>query len=127
MKEFRGFALLELLAIVMAVEIWAPQLCGRQVQLRSDNESTVFMLNAKTSKKEENMSLIRHLTLTCMSFQIHVTARHESGQRNFFVDSLSRGLPEKFLKLVPWQTKSTPTPPPTTLWPMMWSRLRNLN
>ena len=83
--------LLELYTIVIALKLWAPQLCSKQVQLCSDNEATVYLVNAKTSNKEINMNLLHHLTLTCMYFQIYITIWHENRIWNRQVDALSRG------------------------------------
>ena len=119
-------ALFELYAIVIAIETWAPALAGKQVQLRSDNEATVFMLNAKTSKKECHMNLLRHLTLTCMSFQIYVTARHESGKSNIMADALLWLQLQRFFSVAPSNMNRMRTPLPASLWPISWQRLHNL-
>ena len=76
-----SIAPLELFTIVIGVEMWAPLLQGKQICLCSDNEATVFCLNKKSSKNTECMFLIHHLTLTCMQFQIYVTAQHYLGKR----------------------------------------------
>ena len=83
-----SIALLELFTIVIAVEMWAPLLQGKQIHLCFDNEATVFCLNKKSSKNNECMFLICHLTLTCMQFQIYVTAQHYLGKKNILADAL---------------------------------------
>ena len=119
--------LLELYAIVVAVEMWAPELRGKQVQLRSDNEVTVYLINAKYSKKEINMNLLRHLTLTCMYFQIYITIWHEPGVRNKQADALSQGAFCTFLDLALGHTEKSPRPLPASLWPISWQKLKNLS
>ena len=43
--------LLELYAIVVAMDMWAPLLRNKQIRLCSDNMSTVYKLNKKSSHK----------------------------------------------------------------------------
>ena len=50
--------LLELYAIVIAVDTWAPLLRNKHVRLRSDNMSTVYELNKKSSRKVETHGAI---------------------------------------------------------------------
>ena len=100
--------LLELYTIVVAVEMWAPELRGKQVQLRSDNEATMYLINAKSSKKEINMNLLRHLTLTCMYFQIYIAIWHDPGVCNKQADALSRGVFRTFLNLALGHTEKLP-------------------
>ena len=69
-----SITLLELYAIVIAVEAWAPYLARKHIRLRSDNQGTVYYINKKSSNCKDCMGLLRHLTLTCMQFQIYVTA-----------------------------------------------------
>ena len=79
---------LELYAIVIAVDTWVPLLRNKQIRLRSDNMSTVYELNKKSSHKLEHMALLRHLTHTCLSFQIYMTTRHQPGKQNILSDIL---------------------------------------
>ena len=90
-QQTPSISLLELYAIVMAVEMWAPLIQGKQIRLHSDNEATVFCINKKSSKNKECMFLLCHLTLTCMKFQIYVAAQHYHGKKNILADALSRG------------------------------------
>ena len=121
-----SISLLELFAIVIAVDMWAPMLQGKQIRLHSDNEATVFCLNKKSSKNRKCMYLLRHLTLTCMQFQIYVTVQHYQGKRNILADALSRGKIQSFCQL------SETTHPmscnltllPASLWPISWKMLR---
>ena len=121
-----SIALLELFTIVIVVEMWAPLLQGKQICLRSDNEATVFCLNKKSSKNNECMFLIRHLTLTCMHFQIYVTAQHYLGKKNVLADALSWGKIHQFHQLARQQhvMEEHPTQLPSSLWPLSWKMLR---
>ena len=73
--------LLELYALVIAIDIWAPLLKGKHVRLRSDNMSTVFEINKKSSCNEEHLALLRHMTRTCLTFQVYLTACHKEGRK----------------------------------------------
>ena len=110
--------LLELYAIIITVDVWAPELAWRQVQLHSDNKATVYLINAKSSKKPYHMNLLWHLTLTCMYFQIHVIICHECSCSNKQADSLSRGDLRTFFKVAPPHMSSTPKHLPSPLWPL---------
>ena len=116
--------LLELYATVIAVDIWAPLLRNKQIRLRSDNMSTVFELNKKSSRKSERMALLRHLTHTCLSFQIYVTARHQPGKQNILSDILSRGKVQLFKEKTRWTFNANPTPLTSTLVPISWKKLQ---
>ena len=64
--------LLELYTVVVVVDTWAPLLRNKQIHLCSDNMSTVYELNKKSSHNIECMALICHLTHTCLFFQIYM-------------------------------------------------------
>ena len=120
-----SIALLELFTIVIAVEMWAPLLQGKQIHLCFDNEATVFCLNKKSSKNNECMFLICHLTLTCMQFQIYVTAQHYLGKKNILVDALSWGKIHQFHHLAQQLhvIEVLPTQLLSSLWPLSWKML----
>ena len=115
--------LLELYAIVVAVDMWAPLLRNKHVRLRSDNMSSVYELNKKSSRKTECMALLRHLTHTCLSFQIYVTARHEPGKQNVLSDILSRGKVKLFREKTKGRFRANPTPLTSSLVPISWKKL----
>ena len=77
-----NIALLELFSIVMAIKIWAECLSGKSIILRSDNSATVVWINQKKSPIPAAMNLIRHLTKTCLHFQVVVLAWHLPGHFN---------------------------------------------
>ena len=115
--------LLELYAIVVVVDIWASLLRNKHVRLRSDNMSTVYELNKKSSRKVECMALLWHLTHTCLSFQIYVTARHEPGKQNILSDILSRGKVRLFKEKTQGKFREYPTPLTLSLVPISWKKL----
>ena len=123
-QQTPSISLLELYAIVIAVEMWAPLIQGKQICLCSNNEATVFCINKKSSTNQECMFLICHLTLTYMKFQIYVIAQHYHGKRNVLADALSRGKIQHFHQLsCTLSMNPKPTLLPTTLWPISWQLL----
>ncbi len=115
---------LELFAIVMAIEIWAPQLATKRIQVFSDNTASVEILNAKFSKCNFCADLMRRLTLTSLSFQLYVTARHIPGKLNTKAGLLSRLKFREFHRKYPTM-QSTPQPLAPSLWPLCWRTLTN--
>ena len=116
--------LLELYAIVLAVDVWKNHFRGQHIRLNSDNSATVHMINNKSSKVKENMMLIRHLTIICMNFQIYVTARYHKGKLNKESDSLSRGKIRLFKRLTKYQANPRPTSIRSKIYPISWRTLR---
>ena len=116
--------LLELYAIVLAVDTWAPLLRNQQVRLRSDNMSTVYELNKKYSRKPERMALLRHLTHTCLSFKIYETTRHQPGKQNHLSDILSRGKIALFRETTKGKYQANPTPITSDLALITWKKLQ---
>ena len=102
-----NIALLELLAIVIAVETWASDLAGKSIVLRSDNMATVIFINKMLADLPAAMTLLRHLTKTCLHFQIYLKSRHIEGDRNVDCDLLSRGQLHQYLQCNP-MANSTP-------------------
>ena len=123
-QQTPNISLLELYAIVIAVEMWAPLIQGKQICLHSDNEATVFCINKKSSRNQECMFLICHLTLTCMKFQIYMMAQHYHRKKNVLADVLSRGKIQHFYQLsCTLSMNPKPAPLPATLWPISWQLL----
>ena len=67
-----SITLLEFLAVILAVDTWAEEITSSQILVRLDNQSVIQFINKITSKCKWCMSLVRHLTFTCMHFQIHL-------------------------------------------------------
>ena len=123
-QKVPSIMLLELYAIVLAVDTWAPFLRNKQIRLRSDNMSTVCELNKKSSRNPERMSLLRHLTHTCLPFQIYITAQHQPGKQNYLSDILSRGKIGLFREITKGSFKPNPTPLTSPLVPITWKKLQ---
>ena len=115
-----NIALLEMLAIVMAVEIWAPLLAGKTIILRSDNEATCKMIRNQKADIPACLSLLRHLTKISLHFQLLITTKHISSEDNWKTDLISRGKFGEFR----FRNKSAdivPQPLPSSLWPPTWT------
>ena len=111
-----NIALLELFAIVTAFDLWAPQLARSTITLRSDSEATRGWVNSQKSDIPVTMSLLHHLTKTCLLFQIHVRIQHVKSKDNEMADKISRNQ----LALFHPQMDRDPTPLPDTVWPPVW-------
>ena len=67
-----NIALLELFTIVAAGEVWAPELAGKFMVLRSDNATTIAFINRMRGDIPAVMDLLCTVTKTCLSFQIYI-------------------------------------------------------
>ena len=121
-----NITLLELYAIVTALELWAPQLQGMHIILWSDSSVTVGWLTRKQSPIPAAMQLICHITLTCLQFQIIIKAVHLKGALNQKSDWISRGHLHLLCKYYPYIDRD-PTPLPSSLWPRFWTREQMLS
>ena len=81
----------ELFAIVIAVELWTPQLQGKHIVLHTDSSATVGWIVRERFSIPAAMQLIRHLTMTCLQFQIVIKAVHLGGVLNQKSNWISRG------------------------------------
>ena len=114
-----NIALLELYAIVLAAEVWAKELGGQAIVLRSDNSATVSSINSMKSEIPVAQQLLKHLSLTCLHHQIFFKAVHIEGSKNILSDLLSRGKIPEF-KMAHPGTRQEPEVLPPTLWPPKW-------
>ena len=92
-----NIVLLELLAIIMAVELWAPLLTRKVITLRSSNMATVVFIDKMKADIPVVITLLCHITFTCLQFQIHLQGVHIEGIKNLESDLIPRGTDEKFL------------------------------
>jgi hypothetical protein len=97
----RNIALLEFVPIVLAIELFAPLLCGQRILLRSDNEALVYIINKQSTSHKEIMQLVRRLVVACMRNNICVWAKHISGVHNVVADRLSRFQNKEAFKAAP--------------------------
>ena len=114
-----NIALLELLAIVMATELWAKSLQGQAIVLRSDNTATVTLINSMKSEIPAAQQLLKHMSLNCLHHQIFFKVVHIEGSRNILSDLLSRGKLAQFKTTHP-TAQTHPEALPVSLWPPKW-------
>ena len=116
-----NIALLELLAIVSAVETWAEELAGKHIILQSDNAATVVFINKMKSDIPAAMDLLRKVSKTCLSFQIWLKAEHLAGVLNMDCDHISRNRLDLFFKRNPTAPRQC-LPLPRSIWPHTWTQ-----
>ena len=128
-----SIALLELIAIVVTVDTHAAHMQGRQIRIRSDNESMVKAINRASSKCKHCLALLWHLTTVCLRFQIHLVAVHMPGEANGPADALSRQafrwfnrLRQAHFNVTSWRLRKEPTTIQSPLWPVSWGVLKKL-
>lgn len=80
----------ELFPIYLILVIFANELKGKHVTLRSDNSSVVSAINLQTSKNKNLMHLLRKLVLVLLKKNIICRAVHIQGVKNDITDALSR-------------------------------------
>lgn len=100
-----NLSLLELIPIVLALFIWAPEFANQKVTFpkgfRDDNQALVFIINKRTSKDKQIMKLIRHLVFLTMYNNIQFKALQILGCKNEIADALSRLQMVRFRTLAP--------------------------
>ena len=106
-----NLSLLELIPIVLALFIWAPEFANQKVtfpkDFRADNQALVFIINKRTSKDKQIMKLIRHLVFLTMYNNIQFKALHILGCKNEIADALSRLQMVRFRTLAPASKANT--------------------
>ena len=84
--------ILELQAIIQAVQHWAPRLRGHQVTVFSDNTTAVSYINHQGGTKSTTLcSRTWDLLHMCRRWDILLRASHLAGSDNSMADALSRG------------------------------------
>ena len=115
-----NITLLELYAIVMAVELWVPRLSSQCITLRSNNSSTCDYITSMKSNIPACQQLFCHFTLTCLHFQIYIKAEWLEGSKNVWSDLLSHRQISQFLQKH-LTANPHPDPLPSSLWPPTWT------
>ena len=105
----------ELFPIVLGFEIWGNDLKNKCITMYSDNNAVVNMINKKTSKHKDCMTLVRRLVIINMSCNILTCAKHIPGVNNVLADSLSRLQVKKFLNEFPTAERMPTAIPPHLL------------
>ena len=101
-----NIAVKELLPIVLAVQLWGHQMKNSRILFMSDNQSVVYVINARTSKDTVMMDLLRKLVIATMSNNIDFQSKHIPGKYNVIADLLSRFQEEKVFHMAPWIRKT---------------------
>lgn len=80
----------ELFPIIVALELWSQILHNKRIMFYSDNIAVVYVINKKTSKDKNIMSLLRRLVTQALKYNIVFGADHIPGLQNVIADKLSR-------------------------------------
>ena len=104
----------ELYPIYLACMVWTPFWANKRICFHCDNQATVAILSAKSSKIPRIMNLIRLITFQTLKFNFTFTAKHVPGIDNSIADSLSRFQMTRFRLLAP-DASPVPCPIPPSL------------
>lgn len=113
-----NLVLLELFPIIVSLELWGSELCGRRVCFWTDNMGVVHGVNNLTSSSLPVLGLLRHLVLRCLDYNISFRARHVPGVENCAADSLSRFQFQEFRRCCPGADLEG-SPFPEDLWDLV--------
>lgn len=111
----RNIALLELVPIVVAFNIWATELANRQITLWSDNQAVVQAVNTGHAHCARVAALLRRLLGAQFRGNIAIRARHIAGAENSVADAISRFQWAEFRELAPAADREM-TPMPEEAW-----------
>jgi hypothetical protein len=82
----------ELKTALAMLERWGPQLRGRRILVRTDNMTTMKVINKLTTASADLKPLAERIYALATEFDIDVRARHIPGLKNILADRLSREL-----------------------------------
>ena len=121
---------LELYAVTVGIFCWAEKYQNKKIILFCDNMSVVYMLNNATSKCRNCMVLIRLIVMKSLRWNVHISARHVTSEKNGYADHLSRMRYSAFRRLAKLEGKSFNkynVQVPDELWPMnkLWLDLES--
>ena len=85
-----NIAVLEMLAVMVALKIWGTQLQGHYFWIHVDNEAVASVLNTGASRDSQLQDVLREIALIAARHQFVIKARHISGISNRVPDWLSR-------------------------------------
>ena len=91
-KHLKGssIALLEILAVMVALKIWGHRLKGTYFWIHVDNEAVASVLNTGACKDSKLQDVLRESALLAAQHQFVIKARHIAGVANRVPDWLSR-------------------------------------
>ena len=80
----------ELLAVVIAIKLWAKDLHGRMIRFSTDNQNALFAINKGRTRDPFMLCCIRELAWVCAEHQIMIKACYVNTKLNKIPDALSR-------------------------------------
>jgi hypothetical protein len=88
-KEYH-INILELMAIMVALKLWAHKLINSRVQVLCDNLASVTVLNTGRTKDKVMLALMREIVYLCCKYNCQIRLVHISTKDNTLSDYLSR-------------------------------------
>lgn len=89
-EHSRNINVLELWAVVAALERWAPHFSDKSVHLYVDNSQVMFMLRNSSSINKQCMAWLRRLFWLTMKFNVRLLPEYVPSEDNVAADCLSR-------------------------------------
>ena len=86
----KNIAILELMAVMVAVKIWGESIAGTYFWIHVDNEAVAVVLNSGGSRVTELQDILREIALMAAKYQFVIKAKHIMGITNRVPDWLSR-------------------------------------
>ena len=87
-----NICVLELFPILLALKLYTAEMANKNIIIYSDNKAVVDVLNNKTTKQPQMLSLLRVLVLHCLQHNILISSKHIPGKLNILPDALSRSI-----------------------------------
>ena len=78
----KNIALLEILAVMVALKIWGHKLTGKYFWIHIDNEAVASVLNSGASRDKALQDILREIALIAAKHQFVLKARHIAGVNN---------------------------------------------
>lgn len=91
-----NICVLELYPVLAALHVWKEQLADRTVNIFTDNNALVYILNRLYTRDKMIRWLLKPLAMLCLKENIHIVACHVAGKDNIGPDMLSRDRVEEF-------------------------------
>ncbi len=102
---------LELFAVTVAIVKWAHLFTNKRILLHCDNQATVAVVNAGTSRCTKCLQLLKAIAFTSMTLNVRFRAKYIHTKDNGIADSLSCLQFQQFFQLAP-EAQRLPAQPP---------------
>ena len=109
--ENMNIAVLELIPVVIAAQIWGAHWARKRLLFKIDNMAVVQSINSGLPKDTHLAFLVRHLALLSVKFNFSYKAAHVPGKFNIAADALSRFDYRTFRNAMPEAAESPTTVP----------------